>query len=829
MSELSSDLEVHLKVPDLWQQDAIRALQAGKDVVVDAPTGAGKTYIFEQWLENSLRGQAIYTVPTRALANDKLIEWRAKGWNVGIATGDLAENLNAPVVVATLEAQKSRLLAGEGPALLVIDEYQMLGDMSRGTNYELAIALAPEDTQLLLLSGSVGNPESVVAWLRRLGREVDLIQHLERPVPLDEIHIEALPEKGIPARVRGLWPRAVARVLKAGMAPLLAFAPRRKAAERLAIDIARQLPEEDPLILTPEQQQLAGDELARLLKARVAYHHSGLSYRQRAGLVEPLAKAGQLRVVVATMGLSAGINFSMRSVLVTDREYRAGDRTHQVRPDELLQMFGRAGRRGIDKRGFALVVPGGPRLNEGRPLHLKRHNTVDWPSFLSVMHLADVAEENPVLAAHSVASRLFSAERVPLGLREFAKNGARTHPDEEQPPTRVHRQQIVEIQTPDGEWERQRAPQKGHLKDVVFFHQGKWKPALSVPATLEQIPVGNLCRMRQNGKTFYGRELPLARLGRGANEGELVLTHWLWKQLKQSLPQPRKQGPRISREHWTLEQLEREVLPQLPMWTMGGRALEIETRGDTLVARLDYREAFAYAYRDGAGRYLLAPPERTTELVADLRISGETDRGSPIAGPTPADAWFQLGLIDRDARPTRRGVLFSFFNHGEGLAIAAALEDATYPIEELIFDVANLRAGHRFQIHEEYSGRLGGVCRSTYRNATYHGYLRKGVPPEYGDGAAETLRRLDAQPGAKQKLMSDELLSGDIERARLEWRSLLNHIAHAPELEWERWLELRAHAGWLVSSMPEGGFHPEDLPPLTSVQRKRHKSFLRFD
>ena len=73
------------------------ALRAGQDVVVQAPTGAGKTLIFELWSNQGRnRGQAIYTVPTRALANDKLAEWRARGWNVGIATGDLADNLGAP-------------------------------------------------------------------------------------------------------------------------------------------------------------------------------------------------------------------------------------------------------------------------------------------------------------------------------------------------------------------------------------------------------------------------------------------------------------------------------------------------------------------------------------------------------------------------------------------------------------------------------------------------------------------------------------------------------------------------------------------------------------
>src|SRR6476620_6402794 len=134
-------------VPDLWQQEAVKALRDGKDVVAQAPTGSGKTLIFELWSNQCKnRGQAIYTVPTRALANDKLAEWRVRGWDVGIATGDLAENLSAPVLVATLETQKNRLIRGDGPTLLVVDEYQMITDMDRGLNYELAMALAPAQT-----------------------------------------------------------------------------------------------------------------------------------------------------------------------------------------------------------------------------------------------------------------------------------------------------------------------------------------------------------------------------------------------------------------------------------------------------------------------------------------------------------------------------------------------------------------------------------------------------------------------------------------------------------------------------------------------------------
>src|SRR3954464_8930542 len=228
-------------VPDLWQQQAVSALREGQDVVVQAPTGSSKTLIFELWSnQGKPRGQAIYTVPTRALANDKLAEWRAGGWDVGIATGDLAENLRAPVLVATLETQKNRLIQGDGPSLLVVDEYQMLSDPDRGLNYELALALAPAETQLLLLSGSVANPQDLVKWLRRLGRDPVLVKYEHRPVPLEEVLGSHL-SYHVPSEIRGYWPRLVAKALAENLGPLLIFAPRRAAAESLAAELARYL------------------------------------------------------------------------------------------------------------------------------------------------------------------------------------------------------------------------------------------------------------------------------------------------------------------------------------------------------------------------------------------------------------------------------------------------------------------------------------------------------------------------------------------------------------------------------------------------------------
>ncbi len=474
-------------VPDLWQQQAVAALRAGRDVIVHAPTGAGKTLIFELWSQQGKnRGQAIYTVPTRALANDKLAEWRARGWNVGIATGDLAENLEAPVLVATLETQKSRLIRGEGPALLVVDEYQMLGDPDRGLNYELALALAPPQTQLLLLSGSVANPHDAVKWLQRLGRQVTLIRHEERPVPLEEIFSDSL-QFHIPQEVRGYWPRFVAKALAEDLGPILIFAPRRNATEQMAAELARNLPTPNPLTLTPEQKLLVGDDLARLLRSRICYHHSGLSYAARAGVIEPLAKAGQLRVVVATMGLAAGINFSLRSVALAGDSYRRDYQEFPLRADEILQMFGRAGRRGIDEIGYVLVTQNDLRLRDGRPCHLARGGLVDWSALLGVMALAADNGREPFAEAVRVQDRLFTTKPIVLGVEEALKNPAAPcglMTDAER--ARHVRHRIRQILNSRGEWQNY-PPELDTPVSQVFITNA---PATAPPRSAEHCSAG---------------------------------------------------------------------------------------------------------------------------------------------------------------------------------------------------------------------------------------------------------------------------------------------------------------------------------------------------
>ena len=816
-------LEINLVVPDLWQQEAVRALRDGKDVVVQAPTGSGKTYIFEL-LYPSLKGQAIFTVPTRALANDKLAEWRARGWDVGIATGDLALNLGAKVLVATLETQRARFLRRDGPKLLVVDEYQMIADPVRGVHYELALALAPPETQLLLLSGSVQNPQDVAAWFQRIGRDPVLISHDERPVPLEEIDLRVLPESQF-VQSRNFWPRMIGKALRAELAPVLVFAPRRNASEEMAQAIASAISPRDPLPLSAEQEALAGKRLAKLLRSRVAYHHSGLSYAVRAGLIEPLAKAGQLNVVVATMGLAAGINFSMRSVLITDTRYKAGNFERHVEPDELLQMFGRAGRRGLDETGYVLMLPDIPRLGDARPRKLKRATQVDWPSLISVMRGAAERGEQPFAAAVELSRSLFSTQSVPIGSEHSLSTGEKPcglWVDAER--ARFVRRPITEMLNSAGEWEPRPAQAENVALGRLFVRQDdSWVRALAVPRLLDGRGFGNLCKLREQG--IYGREIPLATI---VGEDAIAPVKWLKRKLssvaavcdrRNESKASQAGGHRPPLQPLTKTLFDATVLPLLPEIT-GGKMAEIATRGGTIYARIDFSEEQILALVDSHGCALLEPPEREAlPLVCRQCSELQHDLTTTITN-SPAYAWRQLGLVSDNGTPTRRGVLFSFFQGGEGLAIAAALEDQTYPIDDLVFDLANIRAGPRFAGEEALlGGRLGILCQQIYGRADHPGYLEMGVPVQYGSGASEVIRELVMNSSARYRLTNESLRHGDIERALMEWRSLLRHIVGAPGLDWERWRALQKIAAHCIGSTTSPA--AVDFPPLLASQQRR--------
>ena len=812
-----ASLETQLLVPDLWQQRAVNLLAADHDVIVDAPTGSGKTYIFELLVEQGVFRRCVYTVPTRALANDKYREWNAKGWRVGIETGDICFRPDAPVVVATLETQKRRLMLGQGPELLVIDEYQMLGDPARGMNYELALAMAPSDTRLLLLSGSVANPADVQNWLTKSHRSVQLIRHKERPVPLEEPSLDGLPELPARSTIQGRWPRYIGRALQAGLGPILVFAPRRKAAESLAIQLSRQLEEPDTIALTAEQKAIAGKQLTSCLKQRIAFHHSGMSYAQRAALVEPLAKASQLKVIVATTGLAAGINFAMRSVLIPDNEYRVAEAHRHLRPDELLQMFGRAGRRGLDKRGYALHTTGTPRLSEARPLQLQRDDNVDWPSLLTVLQAANETGESPLSATRELTRRLFSHNPIVLGLENFMLRKA---PSPSSLSTEKPAEQLLsggtvrEFLNSEGIWERKRATTLAALKDCLIRKEDEWLPALSSPKIPASLCLGSVCKKGSGKDRRYGLKVQLARFPDDAGQNKLLLAKWLLRALRESA-RSCGEKPNVSK-YRTLENIEKTIAPHIANYTNGGRVEKLETQGNHLTALLDYSDAQMHAYKDLNGKALLNPKERS-RLIPGSEIQVSPDTPTFSHSQSVSAQWFRLGLIDLKARPTRRGILFSFFNHGEGLAIAAGLEAEPYPIEELLYDLANIRAGHRFNVLALGGRPLTSFCQSNYGSINITGYLRRGLPEDYGEGASEILHKIDTGSSQAQAYLDDELSRGDIERAQLEWRSLRTHIAHAPDYDWDRWMALKAACRESIEK-EQNSLPFKNLPPLTAQQ-----------
>jgi superfamily II DNA/RNA helicase len=826
-------------VPDLWQQQAVTALREGNDVVVQAPTGAGKTLIFELWSnQGKNRGQAIYTVPTRALANDKLAEWRARGWDVGIATGDLAENLGAPVLVATLETQKNRLIQGDGPALLVVDEYQMLSDLDRGLNYELAMALAPPETQLLLLSGSVGNPQDVVKWLQRLGRKAVLVRHDERPVPLDEVHANNL-SYHVPSEIRGYWPRLVAKALAEDLGPILIFAPRRQAAESMANELARLLPTPNPLLLSTEQKLVVGEHLAKLLKSRVTYHHSGLSYGARAGVIEPLAKAGQLRVVVATMGLAAGINFSLRSVALAGESYRRDEAEQLLKPDELLQMFGRAGRRGLDETGFVLITANELRLLDSHPGHLSRSGAVDWSALLGIMTAAAEHGRDPFHEAVRTQERLFTTKPIVLGVEESLRHpdvpcGLRTDAER----ARHVRKRVREMQNSRGEWEPYPAPEPRPVREIRIYDLrltidapggdsgadlvNRESPIvnrsiLSEPTALEKVGTGTLCLLSENeqGKT-YGRALTVAdRLG----HDRVLLAKWIRRLTNWN----GRQAPLAVWEEKIVPLVKEKLAQQKTP------VVSFQNQAQRIVALVSIADLTLRVPVDRHGVALWKPVEREV-LPADCAQCPLV----PVCRQLPTSTgvallWRRLGLVNAGGVPTLRGRVVSFFSQGDGLAIAAALEDETYALDELIYDLGDLDAGFRFAGEDlnRWGGRLGIVCHERYGLQSIPGYLENGVPPKYGAGAEQIVASVHKNPLAKQAWITDLLGPGDIDRVIIEWRSLLRQIAHAPDLDWPRWRALQSLAKTILNETESPTL--TDLPPLEYHQTRRvdHRLILR--
>ncbi|BBH52888.1 DEAD/DEAH box helicase [Fluviispira sanaruensis] len=396
---------------DEWQYQAVEALLAGKHVIVDAPTSAGKTRVIEALLEYRLKegGRLIYTSPVKSLSNDKYREFSEKYGRekVGINTGDFKENLSAPIILATLETYRNSLLGIEpnmNRRVVVYDEYHFLQDESRGSAWEESLILTPKDSQLVLLSASVPNSNDFAQWITGLtGKETEVVKVTKRPVPLvhmlytkfgwifaEDLKLSAEDFENLSKaakqfrkdtrRFRGRdvynsFAQPILQALELNMGPIVIYAGRRADVEGIALNFSKQLrqsyegPEAEKLrerLKTLSGYEYVPQELQRLIsRYGIAFHHSGMIPPGRVA-IESLLKEGLLRICCGTMGISLGVNFAVRSAFISDESRPSEGGETRYSNTEIMQMLGRAGRRGHDKQGFSLWFNAG-RYAEQKP------------------------------------------------------------------------------------------------------------------------------------------------------------------------------------------------------------------------------------------------------------------------------------------------------------------------------------------------------------------------------------------------------------------------------------------------------------------------------
>ncbi|HEU4418026.1 MAG TPA: DEAD/DEAH box helicase, partial [Planctomycetota bacterium] len=174
-----------------FQVEAAAAIEAGKNVLLAAPTGSGKTLVAEYAIDRAVRTgrRAIYTSPIKALSNQKFRDFKGEGLPVGLMTGDLTLDPDAPVVIMTTEIFRNAVF--EDPArfhdtdFAIFDEVHFVDDLERGTVWEESLIFAPPHVRFVGLSATIANLEEFGAWVRSVRRhELAIIEHTKRPVPL---------------------------------------------------------------------------------------------------------------------------------------------------------------------------------------------------------------------------------------------------------------------------------------------------------------------------------------------------------------------------------------------------------------------------------------------------------------------------------------------------------------------------------------------------------------------------------------------------------------------------------------------------------------------
>jgi ATP-dependent RNA helicase HelY len=403
---------------DDFQIEACEALSRGQGVLVAAPTGSGKTVVGEFAVHLALAGgrKCFYTTPIKALSNQKYSDLvrRYGPDSVGLLTGDNSVNGEAPVVVMTTEVLRNMLYAGSatlaGLGYVVLDEVHYLADRFRGAVWEEVIIHLPESVQVVALSATVSNAEEFGEWLDQVRGGTTVIVDEHRPVPLwqhmlaggrlydlfteadaenrvnpeliriaqrDEWAARKAPSRpsrggrrprrfGVPRR-----PEVIGRLDRAGLLPAITFIFSRAgcdaaAAQCVAAGLRLTSPDEAAEITELAERRTAdipdedlraigyGEWLAGLQRG-IAAHHAGLlpTFKE---VVEELFSGGLIRAVFATETLALGINMPARTVVIERLDKWNGETHANLTPGEYTQLTGRAGRRGIDIEGHAVVL-----------------------------------------------------------------------------------------------------------------------------------------------------------------------------------------------------------------------------------------------------------------------------------------------------------------------------------------------------------------------------------------------------------------------------------------------------------------------------------------
>ncbi|MDH7593279.1 MAG: ATP-dependent DNA helicase [Methanomicrobiales archaeon] len=352
-----------------------RGVLEGKSLLIAIPTASGKTLIAEMAMHQHAAkgGKSLYIVPLKALASEKFEEFGDKGLRVGLSTGDFDRRDDRlgrnDIIVATSEKVDS-LIRNSTPwlreiTLLVVDEIHLLDAPGRGPALEMVIAKMRHqkpDLQIIALSATIGNPEELGGWLR-----AETVVSEWRPVELYQgvyfrgrIQFHGR-DRAVETKSRFEDVNLVLDTIKEG-GQCLVFVSSRRNAESLAGKVASALGEGSPTLQewASRLQKMAETEGERRLADCVlngaAFHHAGLRREARA-IVEACFRRGEIKCIVSTPTLAAGLNLPARRVVIRDHHrYQSGEGMVPIPVMEYHQMAGRAGRPHLDPYGEAILI-----------------------------------------------------------------------------------------------------------------------------------------------------------------------------------------------------------------------------------------------------------------------------------------------------------------------------------------------------------------------------------------------------------------------------------------------------------------------------------------